>query len=180
MQSQLLNWPDHIPRTPPEDRERTKKFETKFSKTQRDLRKEMERMDVEEWRLDHITGSGGDPGVVVRWIDDGQHYALGADQFETKSSNAREAYLWIQETRKRAKRQVQTTADNFAAARLPAGDGEAADVPEDGKEPHEVLGVDPDANQNEINEAFREKARQHKGDSERFGRLKEAYQAMGG
>ena len=164
-----VDWPDGFERTPPGEREKITKFSTGFRKTKRDLKKEMERMGVDHWRLDDVTGSGGDPGVVVRWTADGVDHAVACDAYASKSSNLRSAYLWINETRKRGDRPVVTGQDEFAAAQLPPGDGEEPIVAggvDDGldREPHDVLGVAPDAPEPVIRGAFRELAKEGHGD----------------
>jgi hypothetical protein len=153
--SELLDWPDHIDRTPSGERTSTSKFDTSFSKTRGQLKKEMARMDVDEWRLEDVTGSHGDPGVVVRWLKDGDEYAAACDYYTSKKDNIRSVYLWLKETRKRNDRPVETAEDNFAAARLPSGQP----IEADGDLPHEVLEVPQDATEEEVRDAYREKAK---------------------
>lgn len=181
MAGSLLNWPSGLERTPPEDREKTSKFSSNFRRTQSDLKDEMRLMDVEEWRLDDVTGSGGDPGVVLRWIDNGNEYAVACDHYEYKKSNLRSVYLYVKETRKRNDRPVETANDEFAAARLPAGD-EDANVA-DGRSDHEVLGVSPDASDDEIKAAYREKIKEldpdkPEGDEDEFVRVRDAKERL--
>ncbi|WP_049979350.1 J domain-containing protein [Halolamina rubra] len=164
-----VDWPDGFERTSPGERDTASKFSTGFRKSKRDLKKEMERMDVDHWRLDDVTGSGGDPGVVVRWTADGVDHAVACDAYESKTANLRSAYLWIKETRKRGDRPVVTGQDEFAAAQLPPGEGEepiVAGAADDGldREPHEILGVSPDAPEPVIRGAFRELAKEGHGD----------------
>lgn len=160
----LLNWPAEFERTSEHERERTSKFSVGFRSTKSDLKKGMERMEVDEWRLEDVSGSGGDPGVVLRWQDDGQEYAVACDHYTAKGDNLRSIYLWVHETRMRAQRPVVTGEDEFAAARLPPGE-EAADVvvAGDGREeaPHEVLGVAPDADPEVIRAAARQLQKKH-------------------
>ena len=183
-----LDWPTGFERTAPENRESTSKFSTGFRATQRDLKQEMERLEADHWRLDDVTGSGGEPGVVVRWTVDGVDHAVACDAYDTKSANLRSAYLWIQETRKRGDRPVMTGRDEFAAAQLPPGDGEEAivagavdDQPD--REPHEILGVAADAPEPVVKGAFRELAKEghgDQGDSDEYDvqELKRARDAM--
>lgn len=139
-----LDWPNRFDRTPPGQRENTTKFKVSFSRTKRELRQEMERLGVDMWGMDDETGSGGDPGVVVRWTKDNVDYAVACDAYTSKKDNLREAYLWIKETRMRSDRPVETGQDDFAAAQLPPGDPEREMVV--GRQPpHEILGVAPDA-----------------------------------
>lgn len=183
MNSQILDWPDELPRTDPTERESTSKFSTNFRSTKSDLKDEMRRMDVDQWRLSDVTGSGGDPGVVVRWRDDGGEYAVACDRYEAKKSNLRATLLWIKETRKREDRPVETGKENFAAAKLPSGD--EAVVQPDAMDPHVILGVPADAGDEQVEDAFREKATvlhpdQNDGDGVAFRRLKWAREEMKG
>lgn len=146
-----IDWPQELDRTPEDDRESTSKFSVNFQKTERQLRKEMDRMDVDEWRVSHVSGSHGDPGVVLRWTQNDVPYAVGCDNYTAKRDNLRTVYLWVEETRKRSDRPVVTGDTDFAAARLmpPGEDAEPK------KPPHEVLGVAPDASDAVIEAAAR-------------------------
>lgn len=139
-----LDWPDGFERTPEAERERTHKFQAGAGQTKKEIDGEMGRLEVSEYRLE--TGSGSDPGVVLRWRKDGRDHAVACDHYASKSSNLRAVYLWVNETRMRSDRPVWTGQDEFAAARLPSGDEDVI-VADDGtaQEPHEVLGVDPEA-----------------------------------
>lgn len=77
----------------------------------------------------------------------GDQFAVGADQHTDRRDNAREIGLWIEEKRKMSDRPVATTESEFATARRTPGEGDDAVVAEsaDTSEPHEMLGVDPDA-----------------------------------
>lgn len=137
-----LSWPSELDRTPPEEREANSRYDTDFQKTKRELRKEMEMMNVERWKLDDVTGTSGDPGVVLRWDEDDVPHAVACDHYEKKRDNIRAVYLWINETRMRAQRNVVTGDTDFAAARLmPPGE----DVEPQRPPPHEVLDIRPDA-----------------------------------
>lgn len=150
-----LNWPADLERTPPEERERCTKFNVGYRRTASDLKQELEdRMGVETWRLEDVKGSGGDPGVVLRWTLDGDDYAAACDAYTQKGDNLRALYLWVHETRMRNQRPVVTAEDEFAAARLPSGDQEEALRVEN---PHEVLGVRPDASDAVVKAAFRQR-----------------------
>lgn len=168
-----MNWPTGFSRTPEHNREKTYKFSVRTRQTKRDLRAEMERMEVDDWRLEEETGRHADPGVVIRWRKDGVDHAVACDQYERKCNNLREIYLWIQETRKRSDRPVETGSDNFAAAALPAGEGQQAIAVSPTRRPHEVLGVSPDAPPEVVKGAARSlKAKYHPdkpgGDRDRF------------
>jgi hypothetical protein len=167
---------------------------TSIAKTTSAIETEMGRLDPAEWRVD--TGSGGahtkrnglpkhsanpqDPGVVLRWKKDSEDFAVACDAYTRLRDNLRCVYLWVNETRMRGQRPVETGESEFAAARLPPAD-EAAVV---ASEPpaHGVLGVPPDASDEEVNNAFRDLAKEHHpdqgGDVETFQRLRDAREAM--
>lgn len=181
-ESTLLNWPEQFERTPPEERERGSKFSASFSQTKVEVRAEMRRYDAEEWFIDHVTGSGGDPGVVVRWKKDGIEHAVACDAYSIKRSNLRACYLWFRETRKAGDRPVKTGQDQMAAAQLP---GETADGVVVGHEPpHEVLGVGRNADPEVVKRTARGlKAKYHpdngsQPDAEMFKKVTRAEEAM--
>lgn len=137
--SSILNWPEQFERTDPHKRDTGNQFSANFRQTQREFRREIDRLGAQEWHIDHITGSGGDPGVVVRWRKDGVDHAVACDAYSSKRANLRACYLWFRETRKAGDRPVKTGQDQMAAAALP---GETHDGTVVGSKPdHEILGV---------------------------------------
>lgn len=180
----LLNWPNGMERTPPDERQTGQKFSKSFSSTKSELGREFDRMDVDEWRLDDVSGSGGDPGVVLRWKKDGNEYAVACDAYTTKSANLRSAYLYINETRMREKRPVETVEDAFAAARLPPSNGGEGVVVAGSRPAHEVLGIPQDASDEEAKQAYREQAKEahtdQGGSTEEFQELREAFKQFTG
>lgn len=156
MQGSMLDWPEWADRTPPGERATGTKFSKSYRETQRELRSLFDAMGVSEWRVEDITGSGGDPGVIIRWKDDGEQRCIACDSYETKTSNIREAYLWLKHSRRQSRRPIQTGRDAFAAAALPDGHGSEGG----GIAPHLVLGVSQDAGEYEIQEAFRRRAKE--------------------
>lgn len=179
-----IDWPDGFEQTPPDDRESTTKFSANFRRTKREVEKEMDRMEVAVWTLHDTTGSGGWPGVIVRWSKDGTDYAVACDHYTAKRDNLRAVYLWLHETRMRNQRPVETGEDEMAAARLPPGDDDAIAVaPNHTEEPHEVLGVQPDAPEEVVRAAARRLAAnahpdQDGGDQAEFKRIQAAKEAM--
>jgi hypothetical protein len=175
-----LDWPAGWDRTPESEREDGNKFSAGFRRSKKELRDELERLGAEDWRLDDVTGGGGDPGVVLRWTLDGSEHAAACDAYTTKAANLRATYLWLRETRMRNERPVRTGNDGFAAARLPSGEEDGAVV---GREPpHEVLNVRPDAPDAVVKGAARSlKAEHHPdngGDKGEFKRVTRAERAM--
>ena len=184
-----IDWPAGFDRTPAADRERNRSFEATIADTTSDLATELDRMNVDEWRAS--TASGGaytksnglpkhnanpdDPGFVLYWKIDGQQHAIACDDSPRLRDNMRYCYKWINETRMRSNRPVETGESEFATARLPSGneDTVAADPPA-----HVVLGVNRDASPAEVEAAYRETAREvHPdagGSDEAFKRAKRA------
>ena len=161
-----LDWPVWADPTPPEDREHTRKFDTKQRQTERELQQEMERMEVAAYHLGKATGRGGFPGVVARWQKDGREYAVCCDHYDHRSNNLRALYLWISETRKAGDRPVRTGQDQMAAAALPGetASGAAVAAPDPEREPHEVLEVAADASTPVVKAAYRQKSKEAHGD----------------
>jgi len=163
-----IDWPEGFERTAPEDREPNHKFEASLAKTTSDLATEMDRLDPDDWRPSvgnqHTKSNGlplhnanpDDPGFVLRWSKDGEQFAVACDAYSRLRDNVREVYLWVHETRMRGNRDVVIGQSEFAAARLPSGEDDAiaAEPPA-----HEVLGVDPDADEGEIRSAFRDRVK---------------------
>lgn len=162
MPSSTLDWPPELPRTPSRERESINKFRTGFRKTRSQLGDELERVGADDWRLSHVKGSDGDPGVVVRWSMDGGQYAVACDQYTQKGDNLRAVYLYIKEKRKMQGRPVTTGQSEFATARLPPGDAADAVAPEpaepsmDAEQAADLLGIDPDAPDRLVRVAYQE------------------------
>ena len=178
MNQSLLNWPDEIDRTPESEREECTKFSTGLRTTRSELKDQMRLLEADEWRVEETSGGYDDPGVVVRWIKDGQEYAAACDAYTTKTGNLREAYKWIKETRMREQRPVGTARDNFAAAELPSGD-ETDAIALGGESAASVLGISPAATNAEAKEAHRQLIKEvhpdNGGSEQEFKRVKEAY-----
>lgn len=187
-----VDFPDDLEPTPKSERESAGKFSTGARKSERQIGEELDRFGVDEWYLDDAPLSSGNswPGYVVRWRKDGVDYALVSDSYTTKKANARAAFYWLKETRKRGDRPVTTAHDELAAAALPQGsqpqlDGEVTAVPPGGYEteaPHEVLGVEPDASVSDIRQAYRDIVADvhpdNGGDEEAFKRVLDAKDTM--
>ncbi|WP_254271117.1 J domain-containing protein [Haloarcula marina] len=186
-----INWPAGFERTPQRRREPNRNFEVRMGQVTEDLATEMNRLNPDEWRasignshtksntLPLHNANPEDPGFVLRWTKDGQQFAVACDAYSRLRDNAREVCLWVHETRMRANRAVVTGESEFAAARLPSEDDETvvASPP-----PHTVLDVAPDAPDDAVEAAFREKAKEvhpdHGGSTEAFRQLKAAKEAM--
>ena len=191
-----LDWPAGFERTPESERERNRSFEATLGATTSELATEMDRMGVDDWRGEianaHTKSNGlplhnanpDDPGFVLRWTDDGEQFAVACDASPRLRDNVRTVLKWVNETRMRSQRPVQTGDSEFAAARLPPGDDE--DVVVGGsatsKEPHEILHIQEGAPEGVVKSAARaRKAETHPdngGDSDEFQRVVEAEEVM--
>lgn len=187
-----LDWPRGWDRTHSGDRTRNNRFEKGLRESIDELEAELERVGVDDWRLStaaehqkrnpkypYADANPDDPGAVVRWSMDGEQYAVACDAYTRLRDNVRSLLLYIREKRKMENRPVETGESEFANARLPPADGDAVA----GERPnYVVLGVDPDASEDEIVAAYREKAKDvhpdRNGDEEEFRRLKQAKEAM--
>jgi len=190
-----IDWPAFLDRTEPHRRERTSKFKVPIGQAISDVEAELvDRLDVDDWRLStaapHRKKDGlpyadarpDDPGAVVRWTNDTEQFAVAADRYMTLRDNIRAIGLYIAEKRKMSNRPVKTGQDEFATAQLPSGDGDDAIVATAGKEPHEVLGVAPDAPAAVVEGAYRELLKErhpdHGGSDQEFRELQRAKEAM--
>jgi hypothetical protein len=199
-----LQWPPGHDRTPHGDRVDGRKFDTPVEETSDDLRAELARLGADSYHAE--TGSGGrhtdanglpkasanphDPGIALYWTHDGDDYGVGCDEYTTLAANIRAVYLWFRETRKRNARPVVTGSSGFAAAALPAGtpdtDQQASDTrngPLDGRDPHDILGIQPDVDPLIVKAAAKKrKARYHPDgedpDEAEFKAVQAAEQAM--
>lgn len=198
-----IDWPPFLERTPPAERTSTSKFSVTLAAAISTIETELEdRLGVDDWRLStaaahrksdgkpYANASPDDPGVVVRWSNDGEQFAIAADQYTRLRDNAREIGLYIHEKRKMANRLVRTGQDEFATARLPSGNedvivaGDGGTGTASAKAPHEVLGVAPDADAEVVRGAARQlRAKYHPdtgddADRDAFIRVTKAKEAM--
>lgn len=161
--SSLLNWIDGLERTPPEDREFGSQFSVGWQQTRSELAAEIDRMGgVDRWTIDDVSGSNDDPGVVLRWTVDGVDHAAACDHYKKKSANLRALYLWFNEMRLSGERPIKTRQDQFAAAALPSGE----EVEPQRPPPHEILGVQRNADDEVIEAVYKRLERRYHPDGE--------------
>jgi len=188
-----VDWPPQFERTDAPNRSRNNSFEVSLHDAIEDLNAEMDRLGVDDWRLstamDHQSQNPNypyanqpepdDPGVVLRWSMEGDQFAIACDQYSRVRDNLRTIGLYVREKRKMENRPVTTGESEFANARLPSGDEDAVAA---SPPPHEVLDVAPDAPDNVVEAAYREKTKDHHpdhgGSPEAFQRLQRAKEAM--
>ncbi|UHQ96448.1 J domain-containing protein [Natrinema halophilum] len=200
-----LDWPTELPRTNPTDRERTTKFDVTLGAAIKDIKREMERLEVDDWRLETgmpqrktdglpyaSAAEPDDPGVALQWTMDGADYAIACDQYTKVRDNTRAIGLYLNEKRKMENRPIATGQSEFATARLPPADeGEIAAPPAPSEEdvlgddePHEVLEVAPDAPDEIVRAAFKAQVRDLEGhpdtggSSDQFRKLEKAREEM--
>lgn len=189
-----LDWPEGYPRTDPQDRESYPgDLEPTRKESFQSIVDELERWGasgiristasqhyVDRPNIPHQHDRPDDVGVVVRFRKEGeradQEFAIACDQWATQRENARAIALYVQRKRLAERCGVTTAHDEVDVAALPPGDEESATaVQPDGtiggavddgldREPHEILGVSPDAPEPVIHGAFRELAKEGHGD----------------
>lgn len=193
-QQSRIDWPDAFPRTPTEEREPySGGFTVTRSTAFQNVLDELQTWDgVTDVQLDsgaehqkqnpnkpYARASFDDPGVVVYFTKDGEQMAAACDRWDNPRDNAQDLYHYLHETRKQELRGTVTAESDYEKLRLPSGDGDAvaSDPP-----PHVVLDVPRDASDEEIRQAFRERAKETHSDTggstEAFKRVKRAKEAM--
>jgi len=182
-----VDWPPQFERTPAEDREPNRSFRVSLSDAFDHLEAELRRQHVDEYRYSfdaqqrktdqrpYSRANPDDPSFVLRWRKDGDQFAIACDSYSRLRDNVHEVGKYINEKGRMSRRPVTTGKSEFANARLPSGEEDAI-VAE--RPAHAVLGVDRDASESEIIDAFRaavQDAHPDKGGSEE--ELKEVKQA---
>jgi hypothetical protein len=177
-QTARIEWPHGFERTPADDRDpypgdlsptRKTSFESVVDELERwgatEGSVEIDTASqhyVDRPNIPHQHDKPDDPGVVARFrrvdepSDDG--FAIACDRWETQRENARAIALYARRMRLAERCGVATATSTFETARLPPAD-EENDVVVAGsarKEPHEVLGVAPDAPDAVVTGAYRE------------------------
>jgi len=181
-----LAWPEGYPRTDPSEREpypgdlsptRKESFESVVDELERwgatDVRISTASTHYKDRpNIPHQHDKPDDVGVVARFRREDEPadagYAIACDRWETQRENARAIALYARRKRLAEKCGVTTADSEFDTARLPPGDESGPDViavePEPDREPHEVLGVAPDAPEPTVMGAFRELVKEAHGD----------------
>ena len=171
-----LDWPIELERTEPAARERTTKFDVTLGNAIKDIKREMERLDVDDWWLETgmpqrktdglpyaSAAEPDDPGVALRWTDGGEDYAIACDHYTRVRDNTRAIGLYLNEKRKMENRPVTTGQSEFATARLPPADEDVIAAPsassdEPTEEPYEILEISPDASDDVVKAVARRKS----------------------
>lgn len=171
----MIDYPTHLDRTDSEDRRSgSSKFDVTLSKAFSHLETQLDRLGVDSHRWDfdakqrqkdkrpYSRANPDDPGFVLRWTIDEADYAVACDAYDDLRANVRAVGLWMKEKRMMEGRPVATAESEFANAALPPGDQDNANVVAVGPggveepDPHEVLGVAPDAPPETVKGAHRQ------------------------
>lgn len=189
--SERLDWPTGFERASDDDREPNRNYRVNLTEAFEDLETELDRLDVESYRYSfdadqrktdqrpYARASPDDPGFVLRWRMDGEDYAVACDAYSRLRDNVRTVGHYLHEKRKMEQRPVETGKSEFANARLPPADEDAVR----GRQPaHDVLDVDPDASDDEVRKAARERLLDvhpdHGGSAEAVEKVRRAREAM--
>lgn len=191
MSSRSINEIRNFDGEPPKTR--TSKFSVTLASAIPDLETGLkDRLGADDWRLSTATphrkrdgrpyadANPDDPGAVVRWSMDGEQYCVAADEYTDLRDNVRAIGLYITEKRKIGDRPIHTGQNEFATARSPSGEDEDTIVVAGNgraKEPHEVLGVAPDAPEAVVRGAYRELLKERHPDHDGAAALRELQNA---
>lgn len=190
-----IDWPTGFERTDPSERTRNNRFEATLRQSIDDLADELERVGVDDWRLEtaaehqkqnprypYANANPDDPGAAVYWTMDGDQYAAACDAYSRLRDNIRSLFMYIREKRKMEQRPVVTGESEFANARLPPAEGEPDGIVSE-QPAFDVLEVAPDASNDVVQAAARKKIKKYHpdlndgdgdGDREMLQRVKEA------
>jgi hypothetical protein len=192
-----LDWPTGFERTDDADREPNNRIKVSLAQAFDGVEQELARLGVDEgsYRYDfdapqrktdqrpYSRANPDDPGFVLRWKMDAANYAVACDAYSRLRDNVRAIGLYLREKRKMEQRPVETGESEFANARLPpAGEDQAVVAAEAATPAHQILGVDPDASDEEVQEAARERLLEahpdHGGSAAELAEIRNAREAM--
>lgn len=190
-----LDWPEHVERTPADERKSYPYgFDVTRSRAFDSILEELRKMDARNVQLDsgaehqvknpnkpYADASFDDPGIVVRYELDGVQHVTAMDKWDTPRDNARAIALTFDAQRSIPRYGVETIESEFSTHQLPppddavvAGNGEMP--------PHEVLGVEVEADEETVRDAARERKIEahpdHGGSSEELQRVLEAEEVL--
>ena len=118
-----------------------------------------------------------DPGVVVYFEREGQGFAVPCDRWSNLRDNAQAIAKYLNAKRALERYGVSTVAGEMSTQALPSGTED-----ESSAEPHEVLGVAPDAPDGVVKAAARELKKENHpdndGDRDTFQRIVKAEEAL--
>lgn len=196
-QADRIDWPPGFSRTPPEERERYPGgFEVSRKQAFNSILKELDLMDAynidvqtnaphvkEEPHRPYHDRDPDDPAVVVYFDRDGDGYCAPCDRWDNLRDNARAIAQYLNSKRAIERYGVSTVDTEMSTQALPSGDEDVV-VAGDGREPHEVLGVAPDAPDEVVRASARRLAanvhpdRNEDGDLAEFKQIQRAKEAL--
>lgn len=192
-ESDAIDWPESFPRTDPSDRKpypggfRVTRS-TAFKNVLDELATWSGVTDVQlESGAEHqktnpnkpyANATFEDPGVVVYFTKDGEQMAAACDRWDSPRDNAQDLYHYLHETRMQEQRGTVTAESEYDKLRLPSADDSVTVEPP----AYAVLGVEPDATDDEILSAYRDRVKEShpdRGGSEsEFQRVQNAYDEL--
>lgn len=191
-----LEWPAGFERTPASEREQYPHgFQVTQTRAFKNILKELGRWGASNIRIQtngqhrsdnpaipYKRANPDDPTVVVYCVQDGTELAIPCDRWSRLRDNAQAIAKYIEAKRALERYGVSTSRSEWDAQALPSGDEDALIAAPVDEEPHEILGVQPDAPDAVVKGAFRELVKQehgdHGGDGKNVDRLKEARDEM--
>lgn len=184
-----IDWPDGWERTPPDQRT-SGPYQVDWQQAQHELVHELELAGGSNISIDRELGTSSrvtDPGVVVRWTQDGDAKVMACDEHTAKDANLRAIGLTVRDLRKATTRGVIQERRAFHGLdALPPGDGSPIATGPSGASSaaHEILGVAPDAPREVVESAAKRLRAKHHPDSnedpdeDRFKQVNKAAEAM--
>lgn len=185
-----IDWPAKYDRTPSDEREsypgnlsvsHKQAFESVVEELERwgktDVQIETASQHyVNDPNIPHKSDDPDDVGVVAYYRDleahSSEQSAIACDSWETQLENARAIALWVRRVRLAERCGTETAMDIDEVAQLPPADDEAIAAPpassnndKPNEAPHEVLEVAPDASNDVVQAAARQKIKNLHGDT---------------
>ena len=189
-----VDWPDGFDQTPADERE-PYPHGFRVSRTQAfdNIVEELDRLGAVNVRVEtaaphtkkaphrpYSDRDPDDPAVVVYFDWEGRGWAMPCDSWDNLRDNAQAIAKDIDAMRARERYGVAMSGSKLESQALPSGDDDAVVA---GSQPaHELLGVAPDASNEEVERAFRERAKTAHADvggsNEAMRELQEAREVM--
>ena len=188
-------WPDGFERTAPGEREPYPHgFQVGRVRAFENILEQLELLGAEKVMIDsgavhqsenpnlpYEDTTPDDPSVVVYFMKDGDDYAVPCDRWDNLRDNAQSIAKYLDAKRALDRYGVKTIRSELTTQQLPGPNDAGTDAIGD-EAPHKVLGVDPDASDEQIKAAARALKKQHHpdkgGDYDDFKRVVQAEDIM--
>ncbi|GGL70195.1 DnaJ domain-containing protein [Halocalculus aciditolerans] len=165
-----FQWPAGFDRTPASDRKRYPGgFEVSRTTAFESILEELEKFDAVnvdvQTTVPHTARNPNvpykdrdpdDPAVVVYFDRDGRRYAVPCDRWNNLRDNARAIAKYLDAKRAIERYGVATLETEMSTQALPSGDDDVVVAGDGRREPHEVLGVSPNAPESVVEAAARQ------------------------